>query len=430
MGNKKGHKDAKHAKKKEEQDSEEDEEVSGAMSNMDLKNQSPAAPFTFAPAPKGQSPFSSSEGKSVFTFPTQPAEGGQGNFTFNFAPGKKGKGGDDDDEDDDEDEEDDDEEEEDDDRGVEEFIASLPEPVQECVAALNKLDEEVCSLQSEFRKELRELERKYEQKEKPLFAKRADIITGRAKPENAEKADGTGIPDFWLGAMKNCGIIGSNITEKDEVILKFLSDITAETLPEEVGIGFCLKFYFHKNEFFTNEVLTKTYFLADSSDDSILEKVEGTEIAWESGKNVTVKIKKKKQRSKNGKGTRTVTKTEPCESFFNFFSPPHIPDPEDDPLDDDELESRRMELESDYEMGIAFQERVIPHAIKWFTGEAEDDDDDDDDYDDEEEYFDEEEEEDEEDEDEAPHRGHGGHRGGGRGGGRGKGKNGEECKQQ
>ena len=105
--------DAKHAKKKEEQDSEEDEEVSGAMSTMDLKNQSPAAPFTFAPAPKGQSPFSSSEGKSVFTFPTQPAEGGQGNFTFNFAQGKKGKGEDNDDEDDDEEDEDEDEEEED-----------------------------------------------------------------------------------------------------------------------------------------------------------------------------------------------------------------------------------------------------------------------------------------------------------------------------
>jgi nucleosome assembly protein 1-like 1 len=32
-------------------------------------------------------------------------------------------------------------------------------------------------------------------------------------------------------------------------------------------------------------------------------------------------------------------------------------------------------------MGIAFQERLVPHAIKWFTGEAEDDDDDDDDDD-------------------------------------------------
>ena len=45
----------------------------------------------------------------------------------------------------------------------------------------------------------------------------------------------------------------------------------------------------------------------------------------------------------------------------------------------------QVELESDYEMGVALQERVVPHAIKWFTGEAEDDDDD--------EYMDEEDEE-------------------------------------
>jgi nucleosome assembly protein 1-like 1 len=81
-----------------------------------------------------------------------------------------------------------------------------------------------------------------------------------------------------------------------------------------------------------------------------------------------------------------VVKEEPCESFFNFFSPPSIPNPEEEELDEEEMEHRQMELESDYEMGIAFQERLIPHAIKWFTGEAEDEDDG---YDDEDEEFDE-----------------------------------------
>ncbi len=49
-------------------------------------------------------------------------------------------------------------------------------------------------------------------------------------------------------------------------------------------------------------------------------------------------------------------------------------------MDDEEMEQRQMELESDYEMGIAFHERIVPHAIKWFTGEADDEDDGDDDY--------------------------------------------------
>lgn len=45
-------------------------------------------------------------------------------------------------------------------------------------------------------------------------------------------------------------------------------------------------------------------------------------IDWSKGKNVTLKTIKKKQKHK-GRGTvRTVTKTVPNDSFFNFFSPP------------------------------------------------------------------------------------------------------------
>lgn len=45
-------------------------------------------------------------------------------------------------------------------------------------------------------------------------------------------------------------------------------------------------------------------------------------IDWVKGKNVTLKTIKKKQKHK-GRGTvRTVTKTVPNDSFFNFFTPP------------------------------------------------------------------------------------------------------------
>jgi hypothetical protein len=53
-----------------------------------------------------------------------------------------------------------------------------------------------------------------------------------------------------------------------------------------------------------------------------------TEIEWIPGKNLTTKVLKKKP--KNGaKNTKPVTKTERCESFFNFFNPPQVPDDED-----------------------------------------------------------------------------------------------------
>jgi nucleosome assembly protein 1-like 1 len=48
---------------------------------------------------------------------------------------------------------------------------------------------------------------------------------------------------------------------------------------------------------------------------------------------LTQKILKKKPR-KGSKNTKPITKTEDCESFFNFFSPPQVPDDEEE-IDED-----------------------------------------------------------------------------------------------
>ena len=48
-------------------------------------------------------------------------------------------------------------------------------------------------------------------------------------------------------------------------------------------------------------------------------------IDWQKGKNVTVKVIKKVQKHKEHGTKRTVTKTVPNDSFFNFFSPPDVP---------------------------------------------------------------------------------------------------------
>jgi nucleosome assembly protein 1-like 1 len=261
---------------------------------------------------------------------------------------------------------------------VKQFIESLPESVQECVKALDVLDKDVESLQTNFRKELRELERKYQALKAPVFAKRANIISGDEKPAGTNSSEG--IPDFWLGCLMNCNRIAPSITEKDQPILKSLINITAATLPEEEGIGYRLEFSFKPNEYFNNEKLTKTYYMADTDEDPLLEKCVGTAINWNAGKNVTVVTKKKKQRNKKGSGSRIVTKVERCDSFFNFFDPPKIPEPDDPVEDDTELLRRKTILEVDYEIGVSIRDKIVPHAVKWFTGEAEDDDYDDEDY--------------------------------------------------
>ena len=55
----------------------------------------------------------------------------------------------------------------------------------------------------------------------------------------------------------------------------------------------------------------------------------------------------------------------PCESFFNFFSPPKPPGDEESAASD--IEER---LELDYQLGEDIKEKLIPRAIDWFTGEA------------------------------------------------------------
>uniref|UniRef100_A0A453QP18 Uncharacterized protein n=1 Tax=Aegilops tauschii subsp. strangulata TaxID=200361 RepID=A0A453QP18_AEGTS len=98
-----------------------------------------------------------------------------------------------------------------------------------------------------------------------------------------------------------------------------------------------LEFFFDTNPFFKNSVLTKSYHMVDE-DDPILEKAIGTEIEWYPGKNVTQKILKKKPK-KGSKNTKPITKTEECESFFNFFSPPQVPDDDED-IDEEAVCSR------------------------------------------------------------------------------------------
>jgi nucleosome assembly protein 1-like 1 len=65
------------------------------------------------------------------------------------------------------------------------------------------------------------------------------------------------------------------------------------------------------------------------------------------------------------KQTRIIKKTVPRDSFFNFFSPPTPPGEEEEP--EEEIEER---LELDYQLGEDIKEKIIPHAVSWFTGEA------------------------------------------------------------
>ncbi|KAH6779097.1 nucleosome assembly protein 1 [Perilla frutescens var. hirtella] len=255
-------------------------------------------------------------------------------------------------------------------------------------------------LEAKFFEERAALEAKYQKLYQPLYTKRYDIVTGVVEVDGAatqqEDGEDKGVPDFWLTAMKNNEVLAEEISERDEAALKFLKDIKWFRIDNPKG--FKLEFYFDTNPFFKNSVLTKTYHMIDE-DEPILEKAIGTEIEWLPGKCLTQKVLKKKPK-KGSKNAKPITKTEQCESFFNFFSPPQA----------EELQNL---MEQDYDIGSTIRDKIIPHAVSWFTGEAAQDeygdvdddedelDDEDDDDEDEDEEEDEEEDDDEEDEEES-----------------------------
>jgi nucleosome assembly protein 1-like 1 len=205
------------------------------------------------------------------------------------------------------------------------YIESLPSSVRRRVAGLKGVQKEHTKLEVAFQEEVLKLEKQYWSKYKPLYEKRAKIINGAAEPteeevkageqvedddnENAIKNEApeeepqnehlSGIPEFWLSAMKNHVSLAELITDRDEAALKYLTDIRMEYLEKP---GFRLIFEFAENEFFTNKLITKTYIYQEESGyggEFIYDHAEGEKIDWKAGKDLTVRVESKKQRNKS-----------------------------------------------------------------------------------------------------------------------------------
>merc|ERR1719473_47254 len=117
----------------------------------------------------------------------------------------------------------------------------------------------------------------------------------------------------------------------------------------------------------------------------------------------------------------------PRPSFFRHFFknlgegfelPTDVEDEGEDDDDDEDFDKMDMYIQDDVEYAESLRDQIIPHAVRYYTGEANPDDDEDDDEDDD----DDDDDDDDEDDDDSPKQK------GGKGKGKGKGQ--EECKQQ
>ncbi|KAL9941045.1 hypothetical protein V8E36_000533 [Tilletia maclaganii] len=286
------------------------------------------------------------------------------------------------------------------------YVESLPDHIKRRIEGLKGVQVEHAKVEAAFQKEILELEKKYAEKYRPLYERRAEIVQGKAEPtaeevtagEKSDEVDDedeedeeeakpktslataqapadaeAGIPEFWLTALKNHTSISELITPADEDALRHLLDIRMTYLTDSAG--FKLEFVFDaaKNDFFSNSSLTKLYYYQDEvgfSGDLVYDHAEGCTIDWKEGKDLTHKVETKKQRNKNTNQTRTVKRTVPVESFFNFFSPPKPPAEDEELEDEDALEELDSRLELDYQIGEDLKDRIIPHAVDYFTGKA------------------------------------------------------------
>jgi nucleosome assembly protein 1-like 1 len=285
------------------------------------------------------------------------------------------------------------------------------------LVAIKKLVCERMALEKDFKKEHNKLEYKYEQLYRPFFEKRQKIVEGEEKPDieqirdklaelkineeeaKAEKENEKGVPDFWYKCLENCQDI--MINDKDKNILKKLKNIKCNT--EENG-NFTLEFVFEPNDYFSNEVLKREYILDEDYD---IKEIKSDEVQWKSDEvNPTIEIKQKKVKNKRTKQIKTVQKKEKVPSFFssfkNFVKKDDKEKDEEKDDDEDDEGGDEMTIEDEYDQALQFKEEIIPYAIEYYLGIADDEDD----------LGGEEDEEDEEEEEEEKPKPKGGKKGG------------------
>lgn len=167
------------------------------------------------------------------------------------------------------------------------------------------------------------LQDKYEKEYQEIYNKIDEIVKSKEKieltPEEMEKygitdeGEAHEIEDYWEKVIINSRYF--TINDKDKNIIKYIKKVNMVKFSENVN-NFRVDFIFQPNEFFTPEVLSKSY---EYDKDGVLKRAIGTNIEWKSPeKNPTVdKVRKK---IKKGKKFIHEEKEEKVDSFFSFFS--------------------------------------------------------------------------------------------------------------
>lgn len=226
---------------------------------------------------------------------------------------------------------------------------------EKTIMLLKQLYMDTINLDVAMQRDIYNMEKLYEERHNAIFQKRKEILDEFRKKNRGDSTPNEYVNFFWLRVLK--ASYTEFISKKDEKILAHLCDIRPRLYNDPV-VKFDIEFYFEPNEFFTNSILTKTYYLNCNPDPADPLTYDGAEIFKCEG--CTINWRSEKDREKKNEMDQS--------SFFDFFSPPVLPESVDDPNYCD----INAILQNDFELGFYLKERVIPKAVIFFTGEIAD----------------------------------------------------------
>lgn len=245
---------------------------------------------------------------------------------------------------------------------------------------------------------------------KPLYDRRCELLAGDSKPDSAEldageqglqvvlgkefqppsrrPLVGNGVANFWLAVFMNHPGLSMVVAPRDQKALEHLTDVrctyfggqpaapvksgtrsyasiasgdravstaltvssSGPTLSDE-RFGFTLAFYFSINEYFSNEILEKTYYYkkgqVNRSGELMYEKAVGCPIYWKSGMDLII--------------AREDEEDEPStsESFFTFFNPKTLPSKSEvESMGDEEYSALLDDIDGDFDCGEDIRDEV------------------------------------------------------------------------
>lgn len=216
-------------------------------------------------------------------------------------------------------------------KGEEENAEHIDGDLVLSIEKLQEIQDELEKINEEASDKVLEVEQQYNEKRKPVYDKRNDIIKS--------------IPEFWLTAFLSHPALGDLANEEDKKIFKYLSSLEVEDF-KDVKSGYSITFNFKSNPYFEDTKLTKTFTFLDEG----TTKVTATSIKWKEGMGILNGVANEKKGNKRPHGD---------ESFFTWFSEPQQKDDLDDFQD---------------EIAEIIKEDLWPNPLTFFSNEADEDD--------------------------------------------------------